>query len=214
MRWLFFALCTLNVIMLVLQWSDARDLSKHERYSVGRDVRELRMVNVAKDSAHDSGKACTLVGPFESEDLVGRLRQSFKESGMGSEVIAQQADLAPAYWVYFSDFGPDKDVGAQLKEIKAKGMDAFIIASGELKGNISLGVFKNIDSARRMRNIAAKKGLKTELTEIKRSEEIYWLSVFVPYLVENKDKISAVLGVNNTESEMREFFCKSVASEK
>lgn len=210
-RWLFYSLLTANIVLLVLQWSSQRDIHRLERFSYAEGVVQIKLVQF--DLARD-GQECILLGPYDEEDVARDIAEGLKGFEFRTEFLKKDVGRAPAYQVYVTAFKDGLSAAQQVREFKRINVDSYVIGTGDLKGKVSVGVFKNIDSTRRMRKIMSKKGYETEISEIKRFESEFWVQVEERYTAENKRKIAQFLTFKNAESEMRQFFCKSVASEK
>lgn len=207
MRWLFYFLCTVNLVMLVVQWSEQRSLVRLDQYRELDSAIELALIGVDERAAQEL-KGCTLMGPYENRKVAEKYEAALLDGEVKSQVIHKKVELAPAYWVYFDDFSLGLTPREQRREFVAKGVDSFIILEGDLKGFISVGVFKNIDSARRMIKIMLKKGYQTKMAEFKRANDEFWLQVSMRYSLENKKKIETILTAENSVIEMRQIFCK------
>lgn len=211
-RWPFYLLCTLNIAMLVVLWSDHRDSARQQHYAELDDVSRIELVKRVDNGG--GREACILLGPFAERALVDTLKADLGMLGYVADVLEQEVSKAPAYQVYVDEFREGYNAAGQVKLFSQVGVDSYVIATGDLAGLISVGVFRNIDSAQRMEKIMRKKGYQTKMAEIERHDDDFWLQVKAAYIVENKKKIADFLRLKSRQSEMRQFFCKSVASQK
>jgi len=202
-RWLVF-LFAVNVCFAVWQWSGMRTIKNVPAYTLDKGVQTLRLA--------ESGRGCFLIGPLaeqaRAEELDGRL----KALGLYSELIQKQTEKAPRYWVYYGPL-PDYEMALeQSRKFRAEGLDNFIITQESLYGAVSLGVFENIDSARKMQALVQRKGYATSIRNIFKFDSAWWVEVLVPNEPEKSNEISRIVGGFGLAPELREFFCKTVAS--
>jgi len=210
MKWAFFILVTLNVVVISAQWVGQREKARVPVY-----IDEGADIELLGEHTGDIvlGGHCGLLGPLsvkrDAEDLMARIE--FIEQRV--EMIVKDKLLAPGYWVYLN-VGKDESSHDRLIELEVKNIDSFLIPAGPLKGNISLGIFDNIDSARRMLKSMVSVSIDAKLREIEKSKKEYWLQLTADYAAENKDKFDSLMRSEKNKHGIRQILCKSVASEK
>ena len=89
-----------------------------------------------------------------------------------------------------------------------------LVAAGDLKGRLSAGLFANIDLARDMIKLLGEVGVNADFIEKKKVKKTQWLSFGVGELESGDRVIDALKKVDVNVGEIKEFFCKSIASEK
>jgi len=216
MKWFFIILLSLNIILLGVQWLDHREDGLASEYL---EVDEDKKIELLRERGQgikqeSTDARCALLGPIDEEAVASNLKKVLLNDSVSAELVVQEHKKAPGYWVYFDELNGDAARQSQLEEFRSKGVDSFVIAAGDLKGAISLGVFENIDSARRLKKKMIKRGYIVKISEIQKSETEYWLLLPIDYAAENKHKIDKIVSSVLKNQEMREIFCKSVASEK
>lgn len=217
MKGVFFVLLSLNIILVAVQWVSHRGLEQKAVYVEDSKAGEIKFLNElkVKESVKEGlDKSCYLVGPILDESAAISLKNLLASVGVSVGWVRQEIDKAPAYWVYFEVKGEKGETLSKYNEFQGKGIDSFIINTGALKGNISLGVFLNIDSARRLKKSMEQRGYKAEISEIEKGEKAYWLLLQQDYAADNADEIDEIMRPVLKQYEMRQIFCKSVASEK
>ncbi len=212
MKWLFLGLFSINVMLFVLQWVEYRKDVMPLTYTLPDGVREVALLSERMGAAAGEER-CLLLGPVEEEALGRDFVSLLSERGFEANVIEMKHGKAPVYWVYSGPYAAD-EAGLRLDEYQQKGLDSFVIAQGELKGAISLGVFENIDSARRMIRIVKRHGFEPKMREVKKSVNEYWVSVLLQGSSVSKREIKGLFKGLGVSPEMRQIFCKSVASAK
>lgn len=206
MKGLMYLLLLLNASLALLGWLDLRRVSPAPAYVSVDSVHEIALVNEGR--LRGELKACWLLGPFIEERRAKSLYSRASGVGLAARVVEDDVVKAPGYWVFYRVEGGYSHSLAKLKEFQVKGIDSFIIGREPLRGNISLGVFENIDSARRMKAIMKGRGYLSELYEFSKSERHYWVRVFVPSEKGEKALFDAVLSAENHPLEKRQVFCK------
>lgn len=225
MRWIFLTLLLLNCLFAAVEWSskvNARGvLDKSYQFIEGGErlalLREFSEPVNAGDIATSKGKLnrlCMLLGPMEDKTKATQLIDVFKSRGVGVELVAQEITKAPNYWVYLAPFESRKAAVKRLKELQGAKVDSYLITQGDLANGISLGVFENIDSARRMSKRRRNQGYDVKVTELGKKEFEYWVAIMKEYTEELDTEVSEMMNELDLLFEKRQIFCKSVASEK
>jgi len=218
MKWALFVLLSLNLVVAGVQWVNMREAKELPVYKevVGsqgiellQEIRQKSLVVIEGE-----GKRCLLMGPTKEKVLADEMYAALNAEGILAELVIQKIDKAPGYWVYYDRFEGEGERDKQLAEFKLRGIDSFIIRKGDLAGAISLGVFENIDSTRRLKKKMAKLGYEVQFDDIEKSELEYWILLPLSSMTENRIKVEQIFAPIKKLQEMREIFCKSVASEK
>jgi len=214
MKWILVLLFAMNVSLGLVQWFKARDMHVQAVYTESDSIAPIILLGVGSEKTTQSGERCLLVGPMHDQEKSQQLLAVLRGKGVVAKSVVRQVEKAPGYWVYYGPFEGGDAALKQLREFQDKAIDSFIIRSGFLKGNISLGVFENIDSARRMKKIMKRKGYETKMQEIAKSEDEFWLLISGAETDVDFSRSAAILKGLRGVPEMRQIFCKSVASEK
>ncbi len=205
MRWLAL-IFSLNVALALWFWNDARQLKIGPRYQLTDGVVELKVTAL--------GSGCLLLGPISEQRVAEDFERSVSQAGLEANLIREDQERAPRYWVYFGPMADYSEALAQHRKFKSEGVDNFIITQDDLYGALSIGVFENIDSAQRLQTIMRAKGYKTSIRNIFKFESRWWVEIAVPESDLIVNKINSIKRDHGLDLEMREFFCKTVASAK
>lgn len=219
-KWVLFTLLLLNIILYFAQWLGADNKKHSQPYIEADGVQKIKLVGEVGlgpelESGVSSGagdKLCMLVGPLANNNEALMLKTDFSGEGVSSAIINKVVDKAPGYWVYYGPLESISEARNQLAVFQQARFDSFIIGSGPFRNGISLGVFENIDSARRMKKKMEGAGYEVKIGEKKKSKSEFWLGLNLPYTIENNKKISDIAAAKNVFPEMRQIFCKSIAS--
>lgn len=225
MRWIFLTLLLLNSLLAAVEWAAKVDKKKvlDKRYVAQSGVERLTLLKEVGRSPGESmvggpdeasDQLCLLLGPADGRESAKKLIDSFGGRAVRSTLVTQVITKAPNYWVYLPPFESRKAAIKRLRELQTNKVDSYLITQGELANGISLGVFENIDSARRMLERRQNQGYGVKLTELGKKEFEYWVAVMEGYTEEVDLKVTEIMNELNLMFEKRQIFCKSVASEK
>lgn len=218
MKWCFVALLLLNIVVAAMQWVAQRSRALPDTYVQTADAEVIQLRQEYEEqstsvSVHGSDQ-CLLLGPMPSQDAATYWHKQFQWAAIRSETVVQSVQKAPGYMVYLGPMQDEAQAINLLKELQAQKIESFVIDSGVFENAVSLGVYENIDLARVKKEEVSQRGFVAQVGEIDRQSEAFWVFVSMPYVSENKVKIDNVLAANPRLPELRQIFCKGVASKK
>jgi len=209
MKWLLLSLLSINLILFLVHYKEngGAPLS-FEKSGAASSIQLLSEVSAQSVGARD-GRCFVLAGLDDTE--LARIKEYLVAQDIRFERVDKQEELAPSYWVYVK-----RDEGKELSKesLKLQGIDSFEILEGELKGMLSVGLFENIDLARALVKKLESKGIAADFFERKKIKRTASLEIKTNQI---KDKDAFLKGLQESKinvGEIKEFFCKSVASEK
>ncbi len=186
------------------------------------DALESRLAGSAAGSGANSSSGaslpydplaqCYLIGPLDQLSEISAVLARIESAGAFARKVSQSLVMAPMYWVYVGPYPSQAAALAELKKLHAQKIDAYLIAKGDLKNAVSLGVYENQDVAEAQ--IRAHKSLKPRLVERPRQQAVDWLWVGWPGdapQIETGGDILKYMGVDHVE--VRKISCKSIASQ-
>lgn len=218
MKWCFVALLLLNIVVAAMQWVAQRSRALPELYVQRADAKviQLRQEYEEKNPSASAqrGDQCLLMGPMPSQDAATYWHKQFQWAAIGSEIVVQTVQKSPGFMVYLGPMQNKEQAVNLLKELQVQKIESFVIESGVFENAVSLGVYENIDLARVKKEEVGQLGFAGKVGEMERQKEAFWVFVSMPYVSENKVKIDNVLAANSKLPELRQIFCKGVASKK
>lgn len=207
MKWLLLLLVSINVILFVVQIKEMDGVAVVSGFKKAKGAQELTLL---KDVSVARQARCVVVGALPDENTLNVLDSFLNKNQIGYELIEKEHELAPSYWVYVVDDVED----SLIDRLNAVGVETYLIASGALSGRLSAGLFENIDLARGMVGLLKGEGVNADFVEKKKVKKTKWIS-FRLEEIENGTRIINALEVMDLNlGEIKEFFCKSIASEK
>ena len=208
MKWLLLSLLSINLILFLVHYKEnGRSPGYFQKTEGARSVKLLAEDSKGPELVVDR---CFVIAGLELPELM-RAKEYLETQGISFEQVDRHDELAPSYWVYVKQGG---EVKQAQEALTAQGVDSFEIMEGELKGMLSVGLFENIDLARALVKKLKNKGIAVDLFERKRITKTSILEIKAKQI---KDKDSLLKRLQESKinvGEIKEFFCKSVASEK
>lgn len=113
---------------------------------------------VATVQVPTAAQACFVLGGFVDQSIAEQAAGFLSERGIASKLSVMEKQGTASYLVYLPPFQSRADALVKLHELKANGVDSFIIADGERINGISLGVFSKEESAKKLQNQLKNKG--------------------------------------------------------
>lgn len=214
----------LNGLVLSIQWVEEsrRQLvtarvesampSQQATLELLSDYAERSGVEVQSAEASGAQERCLLVGPLDNETSASRLLEALIVGGLRARLYTNALELAPEYWVYLPPFSDRASAIQVLKDLQSKRIDSFLITQGELKNGISLGFFRNSDTAEVLQMRRKRQGLDAKIRVVPKSRTEYWLLLDDGATLDLRARVELIaLGLDHQVS-TREISCRRVAT--
>ncbi len=190
MRWVFVAIVALNLLYLGWKLLDADDRvvppqvesSDAGQFPAGLQLLSERSAPSAEPPAVVATApvpGCPAVGPFAEKD-VGQVVDALAKAGFEAAEVAVDRDAMPVFWVYIPPAASRQQALRQLRELHAKGIDSFVVTSGEDLNAISLGSFSSRDSALGVQARLGAAGYTAEIRQQVRNVRQSWVVLANP----------------------------------
>lgn len=171
MKWLAFCLALLNLGLWFLP--DRLALPTVSPQVAGALPRVASLKSVESVSAEANGESiCLTVGWFKSPAAANAV-------GLASEldyrVEPKEESLPPLHWVLVSP-QPESDAKAQADVLRAQGGDVYVVAKGQYRNAISLGMFESVKAAERLITEKKLENLNVTLAKFTRNRIGYALA--------------------------------------
>ncbi|WP_238384938.1 hypothetical protein [Hahella chejuensis] len=157
-------------------------------------------------------RLCLLMGPFEGDAQAQSLKIALEKRDVESVAFPKNISLAPEYWVYLEPVESRKTAIIKLRELQVRKIDSYLISQGELRNGISLGLFKNVDSANRLLKQRISEGYDAKIKEVPKERLEYWVATKEEANLQTVARVDKVLDERNLNTNKRQIFCKSIAS--
>lgn len=185
MRWIFFSLVVVNLVYFGWQWvvGVAEWAPPKAVMQAAPAVPELRLLaedpqppRVAKP-LHDRPGPCVVVGPWDHRNTANQAGARLEDAGLSVRVRQITVQDDPLHWVYLPPFSSHDQAMEVLKELQSRDVSSFIVTTGEYANAISLGYFRNGDSAQGIRMKMRQEGYSAYVTQIIKPVTEFWLSL-------------------------------------
>jgi hypothetical protein len=123
---------------------------------------------------------CPAVGPLADESVAREIVSALEKAGYGAEARQVELRNTPVYWVLVPPLASRQLAEQKLREFHVKGIDSFLVATGEDANAISLGVFANRSSALGVQSRMAAAGVKADIREQRRDVRQRWVVLADP----------------------------------
>lgn len=187
MRGILLTLIFLN--LLYFGWKFTQNNQSAEVTSASQSTRQgvpevvlLSEKNGRKSTGQTSEKSrpiafCPQVGPFTDKSAALLFATQLQTVGISARLKDKSNLSEPRHWVYLPVSGSQKTAMQTLSELREKKVDSYLITKGELKGNISLGIFASQDSAMGLQNKLQALEVDAKIYNMQDQAQEFWLSV-------------------------------------
>lgn len=139
------------------------------------DAQQIKYKEKKTTVSNEDGQRCYSVGPLKDEDDAKYLSVRAEALGFESEVRSLTTGGSVENWVHIPPLSNRQQSLQLLRELQGRGIDSYIITQGELAEGISLGLFKNQTSAKKLTQKMRAMGYKVIIKEVLRGEKELWL---------------------------------------
>ncbi|OUS30808.1 hypothetical protein A9Q99_05420 [Gammaproteobacteria bacterium 45_16_T64] len=164
------------------------------------------MHQVVDHVEHKKEALCPQIGPYtvknDATDYASKLKNVEYLVSVNVVEVSSKIDS----WVLIPSEGTRKDSLQLLRELQAKKIDSYLVAEGEQKNAISLGLFQKSESALGVQERMKAAGYHSVIEEIERVKKEYWVQVNATK--ESADRLDELK--KHTESEKNVSFSKSL----
>ena len=176
MRVAFFVLLLANLAFFAWsQWLAPREASLPSSPKV--NAPRLQLATEAPAASNTSGGSCVTVGPFATNELAARARQTLTDSGYASVPRQEAIAIPDGFWVYLE--GPSTETGERrLLDRLHKGGFTDAQAVGEPGSRrVSLGIFSDEQRAALQSERVARLGLLPQIEAREKPGSTVWLDL-------------------------------------
>lgn len=122
--------------------------------------------------------ACWFVAIFDDKQQADRAVAAVQAAQLQARIETLDVADRSDYWVHVGPYASRQKAMAVLQQLRADGIDSFLIGEGELENGISLGFFSQKVSAERLARRHRNIGHPVSIFEVKRVRPSYHLYVF------------------------------------
>jgi len=131
---------------------------------------------------------CPEIGPFDDKPSALLFATELQIAGVVTRLKSKNDISDLKYWVYLPIGGGKKRAMLKLNELHEKQIESYLITKGELKGQVSLGVFNNLESANGLQSKLETLGIDARLYKKSKRAKLFWLSVEADNLKDEQEQ--------------------------
>lgn len=141
------------------------------------DVPEKSEAPEEPEEKQERTARCWLIGPIVSGDMQDLLTQYAERAGLNYSWEARSAAVPRDYWVYVPSNSEKSEIRRLGRALKDVGVDNYPINDGELKGHLSLGLFKQKQRAEAVVEQVSKLGFSAAVLTRQISRQEDWMKL-------------------------------------
>ena len=174
MRVAFFLLLLVNLAFFAwAQWLAPREA----QLPVSPKVEAPRLQLATEGSPVAADGSCVTVGPFATNELAARARQTLSDSGYPSLPREQATSVPDGYWVYLESPSTESAERRLIDRLRRGGIDEAQPLGEAGARKISLGLFQDETRAFSQSERVAKLGLLPQIVARQRAGTAIWLDL-------------------------------------
>lgn len=164
------------------------------KVEAGRDVLQAAEPAAAPDPDPELSSApppevpvCIRLGWFDTADVARNAYRSLGSPGTALVVEERERALEPLHWIIVPP-QPEEQALRLFNDLQRRGIDSYLVTSGENRNAISLGLFQSKAAAERVLEIKKRQNLNAVLANFPRNQLSYALVFEVARSVDADDR--------------------------
>lgn len=184
MKWIIYLLLVFNIGFAAWHFRgiDSREDGSHYALDLNNEnqlilLAELKQKQEMEKRQQAGAKLCYSVGPFSSKAVAEKAEAVFKKNEIVYHRVRLRDTSRRGYWVLLPASESRKEANEKIKRLrKLKVKDYFLVATGEKKNAVSLGVFSQQNLARRRVDDMIRLGFVPSMERVALPRKVYWLN--------------------------------------
>lgn len=184
MKWLVYILLLVNLGIFVWHYQGV-DKQKNSSDALVQTTRLVLLkeylARQEKEASSNRGhkgnqSSCYSLGPFSKKAFANKALIVLKKDGIKAMERVDTDSVRPGFWVFLSPSKSRKLANrllARLRQNKEK--DFFLVATGEMKNAISLGVFSKAKLAKARMEEINQQGFNARIDKVTLPKRVYWV---------------------------------------
>lgn len=181
MKYFFLSLLLLNILYALWQLQTRTPVVNERVPESVMEVSPQPSLSSPQVIAESSGSAasalCVALGRFSSATEAEQLRQRLLVLDIAAAVRVRDMVVGTDYWLVMPVVGGEQEAVSQLSALQERGVDSFLIARGEMAGQLSLGVFTREDYAQLRREQLQESGYAVSVHALSKTEQQFIVEV-------------------------------------
>lgn len=190
MRWIFITLVFINLLLLAFFWQEKERTEEQapQAVEIATKGKAIMLLSELKDPLAPASSSqaqrqrsdlCYVAGPFSERIDARHLLARASALGFQGELNELQvtSDKPAEYWVYVPPRPSREQALSTLRELQKRNYDSYIITQGDMSNGVSLGLFRNKDSAYGLQRKVAAANIEVEVKTINQDVSEYWVEI-------------------------------------
>lgn len=178
MKWLIYTLLLVNLGLFVWHYqpnAGAQRIQASDQLTRLVLLKEYQQRHKSTTDGNDSSR-CFSLGPFTRKQSFNVAKQRMAEQGVDISSRVSSERVRNGYWVMLPVSKTSNQAKLQIQKLQEQGVkDYFLVAAGEMKNAVSLGVFSKPKLAKGRRDEVRKRGFNVKIKKITLPKRVYWL---------------------------------------
>jgi len=198
MRGILLTLVFLNILYFGWKFTQQDHVDEAVSKSILGDQEVPQLVLVTEKKGSKKSKPglkatpialCPEIGPFVDKPSALLFATELQIAGIVTRLKSKNNINDLKYWVYLPISGGKKTAMLKLNDLREKQIESYLITKGELRGQVSLGVFNNLESANGLQSKLDALGIGTRLHKLSQRAKLFWLSVEADNLNDEQEQV-------------------------
>lgn len=193
MRWVFFLLIFGNLFLLGIFWQQQTSAvnrseapievpAESKRLLLVTEINEplkTRVVSSLSEPTNQRTNLCYAIGPYQDDFNASHVLARATALGLTGKLQSVTAeDQEPSqYWVHVPPRASRQEAMKTLRELQGRKVDSYIITQGELAEGISLGLFRNRESAEQILNQVKSFDIPVAIRTVSETNQELWVEI-------------------------------------
>jgi len=180
MKWIIYILLLVNLGVFVWHYQPGADVRRGHN-QINDQLTRLVLLKEYEQQQKSTGQQggaprCFSLGPFTRRETLNQAREILQQPGIELFSRVSSERVRNGYWVMLPASDSNNHAKVLIQKLKERGVkDYFLVATGEMKNAISLGVFSKAKLAKRRSDEVKKLDFKVEIKKITLPKRVYWL---------------------------------------
>jgi hypothetical protein len=157
-------------------------------------------------------RVCGMLGPFDDVITARQLRYRLSTVDIAATLKKETVPIDPVYWVYLEPLASRKEALSVLRKLQSAKIDSYIITEGELANGLSLGFFKQKESAEKIMRKRIDDGFDAKLLLKERSRDSIWVVLEPQEMEKVSEELIKSMSADFKFIQTRQNLCEHVAS--
>lgn len=190
MRWIFITLVFGNLLLLAYFWQQQNTMTPAVETAIelpkgGKTIQLVKELDYTLPSIEKKAVTpkraalCYVAGPYNEAENATNLLSRAVALGFNGKTKALEvvSDEPSEYWVHVPPRKSREEAMRTLRQLHQKKIDSYVITQGEMADGISVGLFRNKDSAYGLQDQIKSLAIPAEVRVINKNTTEYWVEI-------------------------------------